>query len=46
MLKLIIGFILGYWVAFNKDTVKEYYDKLVAFIKEKYNAIKENKTEE
>jgi hypothetical protein len=46
MLKLIIGFVLGYWVAFNKDTAKEYCDKLVVYIKEKYNAIKKNKMEE
>lgn len=41
MLKLIIGFILGYWVAYNKETVKEYFNICVNWIKEKCKAIKE-----
>lgn len=46
MLKLIIGFALGYWVACNQEEVKVYWNKLVAHIKEKYEAIKANKTKE
>lgn len=34
MLELIIGFILGYWVACNQEEVKGYFDKFVGWIKE------------
>ena len=43
MLNLVIGFCVGYWVAYNKDTVKEYVNKAIAWIKEKCK--KENPTE-
>ena len=33
MLKFILGFCLGYWVAFNKDVVKEYINKGIEWIK-------------
>jgi len=37
MLELIIGFILGYWVACNQEEVKDYFNKFVEWIKEQKN---------
>ena len=45
MLKLIIGFALGYWVALNKEKAQEYWNKLIIYISEKYKSIK-NKQDE
>lgn len=42
MLNLIIGFILGYWVACNQEEVKSYYNKFVEWLKQQKN----KKTEE
>lgn len=41
MLKFVLGFALGYWTAFNKDTVKTYWDQLKTWISDK----KTNKVE-
>lgn len=42
MLKFILGFVLGYWVAFNKETVIAYYNKLKEYIVSKKNINNDN----
>lgn len=46
MLKFILGFILGYWVAFNKETIITYWNKLKEYIisKKNKNNTNENNT--
>lgn len=46
MLKFILGFILGYWIAFNKETVITYWNKLKQYIisKKNKNNTNENNT--
>lgn len=34
MLNLIIGFILGYYVHANKESLKEYWDKFIVWLRE------------
>jgi hypothetical protein len=35
MIKVIIGFVLGFWVACNQEEVKGYWEKLKTWLKEK-----------
>ena len=35
MLNFIIGFALGYWVAFNKETVIKYWNQFTEWLKSK-----------
>lgn len=46
MLNFIIGFALGYWVAFNKETIITYWNKLKEYIisKKNKNNTNENNT--
>ena len=46
MLKIIIGFALGYWVALNKEKAREYWNKFTNYISEKFKSVKEDKTTE
>lgn len=39
MLKIIIGFAIGYWVALNKEKAREYWGKLMNYVLEKYKDI-------
>lgn len=41
MLKFVLGFILGYWLAYNYDTVKTYSIKIFDYIK----SLMKNKTQ-
>jgi hypothetical protein len=45
MLNFIIGFILGYYVANNQEEVKCHWNKIVEWVKLKYNYIKNSDTE-
>jgi len=42
MIKVIVGFVLGFWAASNKEEVKFYWEKLKTWFKEKFiNKVKQ-----